>query len=149
MENFFNVLIVVITLIAFIISAISKSNKKKSTARQGAQQDNFFESIFENGQESDYNPSEVAEEKFQSEPEIEAVSEEKEENNAQDKPLEYYNGDESQSAFAIDADNDIYSHEIKDEIQESNYDYKINEVLEDFELSDAIIYSEILNRKNY
>lgn len=149
MEDFFNVLIVLITLIGFAISAISKSNKRKRKAQQGSQQSNFFESIFEDSQESDYTSVAFAEEKIPDKPEIETVSEEKNKKDTEDKALEYFNDNEGQSAFAIDEENNIYSGEIKDDIEDSDYDDENDKVLEDFELRDAIIYSDILNRKNY
>lgn len=154
-DIFDNLIYIIITIVAFAISALGK--KKKKDARRTSnlsnvspvqeKQNPFFANLEQLFNEEIEVPNQNYQNQYIEEPIIEKTPEPEEE-----KPLDFVPpemlDDIEDVPYSIEYDElvDISSNSIKDAEITSEED---KPVIEGFNLRDAVIYSEIMNRKEY
>jgi len=161
MEDLFDSLIyIIITLVAFVISALGKKKKKRAPRynpeNQGETTEKKERPLFSNlekllndelgvsEQEENYTNQFEQEVELKQEPE-KIVEKERPLDSVATEMLD----DEDDVPYSVEYDdtNEIFSKSIKD--QDLAVEGSSDTVLEDFNLEDAVIYSEILDRKEY
>jgi hypothetical protein len=165
MEDLFdNLIYILIVLVGFIISALGKKKKKAAQQRvtskpqtSAQQKERPFLSNLEKMLNEELG---LAEKKYENPYEDEIYEDEQEEildspiskldsieNKLDTVPQELLD-DKKDVPYSIEYDdsNEIFNHSITDNeiVEESDI-----EIIEEFDLKDAIIYSEIINRKEY
>jgi len=161
MDDLFDSLIyIIITLAAFVISALGKKKKKRAPrynpANQGEPTEKKEKPFFSNLERllNDELGISTEEEKYpnQFEEEVE-LKEEPQKVKEKEKPLDFVPpemlDDIPDTPYSIEYDdtNEIFSKSIKDDDLAAEENDET--VLDNFNLEDAVIYSEILNRKEY
>jgi len=154
MDHIFdNLLYIVIALVTFGISALGKKKKKQGAIRRPTQ--NLVNKEKQSG--LGFNLEKLIKEELgledQNEQAYQTQTAEESVVEAIEKPLdfvpEYMLDDKEDVPYSVEYDDSV---EIKNEISDSDITKDLQEeetLLDDFNLQEAIIYSEIINRKEY
>jgi len=155
MDDIFDSLIyIIITIVAFAISILGKKKKKQNQpiykSKEGKDQYKEEDSLLPNldklirEQVGIQDPYSYEDQYVEQE---EVIKEEKPMENLDVVPPEMLdNKEDVPYSIEYDDTSEIFKHSIKDN---DLTDEEENEVLENFDLQEAVIYSEILNRKEF